>query len=98
VSRLIKSFNGVGMLRIPSGDALPGRYHVDVRYHPVRRIQEAQGEFLLAVEPMWDSVVDAQFSHEAIINLEDGDQVSVTLGGILGTRVIVSGMQLSNAE
>jgi hypothetical protein len=95
MSTVVKSYNGAGQLRLASGDALPGRYHVDVTYHPVRRVQEARGEFLLAVEPMWDSVVDAQFSGEAAIILEDGRQVSVTLGGILGTRVIIAGMDTS---
>jgi hypothetical protein len=93
MSRVVKSYNGAGQLKLPSGDALPGRYHVDVSYHPVRRVQEARGEFLLAVEPMWDSVVDAQFSHDAAIVMEDGETVSVTLGGILGTRVIIAGME-----
>lgn len=92
MSRVTKSLNGLGQLRLSSSICLPGRYHVDVRRHPVRRVEEAGGEFLLAVEPMWDSVVDAQFSREAAIILEDGREVTVTLGGILGTRVIVAGM------
>jgi hypothetical protein len=89
MSRVVKSFNGSGKLKLASGDALPGRYHIDVSYHPVRRVQEARGEFILAVEPMWDSVVDAQFSRSAAITLEDGREVSVTLGGVLGTRVAI---------
>jgi hypothetical protein len=42
------------------------------------------------IEPMWDSVVDAQFSREAAILMEDGREVGVRLGGILGSRVIVA--------
>jgi hypothetical protein len=94
MSRVTKSFNGLGQLRLSSSVSLPGRYHVDVRHHPVRRVQEAGGEFLLDVEPMWDSVVDAQFSGVAAIILEDGREVSVALGGILGTRVVVAAMNM----
>jgi hypothetical protein len=88
----MRSFNGLGELRLSPSISLPGRYHVDVHRHPVRRVEEAGGEFILAVEPMWDSVVDGQFSSEAAIILDDGREVTVELGGILGTRVVVAGM------
>jgi hypothetical protein len=51
---------------------------------------------MLAIEPLWDSVVDAQFSQDADMIIEDGRQVRVRLGGILGTRVVMT--EIETAE
>jgi hypothetical protein len=91
--RVIESYNGDGRLLLRGGGALSGRYHVDVSYRPVRRIRSAEGNFVLDAAPAWDSVVEAEFAGNAGIQLADGREISVTLGGILGREVAIVGME-----
>lgn len=90
--RVVRSFNGSGRLLLRGGGTLAGRYHVDVSYRPVRRIHEAQGHFALSDAPAWDSVVEAEFAGEAAIQLADGREAAVMLGGILGKEVAIVAM------
>jgi hypothetical protein len=98
MTRVVKSFNGIGSLALRSGEVLPGRYHIDISYQPVRRIHGAQGHFLLDATPAWDSVVEAQFAGEGTVKLADGRDAEVTLGGITGNEVAITAMQPIDAE
>lgn len=95
MTRVVKSFNGAGSLVFADGELLHGRYHVDVRFLPVRRIEEAQGGFTLDKPPAWDSVVEARFAGAARLIMEDGRDVAVALGGIVGRDVAITSMQAS---
>ena len=94
MSRIVKSFNGRGWLQLRSGDVLAGSYHIDVNYHPVRRVHEAKGHFLLDGAPTWDRVVEAEFAREAAIVMSTGVQAEVRLGGIEGGRVTISAAEV----
>ena len=89
MSRVVKSFNGAGQLLLRGGDTLPGRYHIDVSYLPVRRVHQTQGRFVLNASPAWESVVEAQFAGDARVAMTDGREVRVKLGGILGGEVAI---------
>lgn len=92
MSRVVRSYNGSGQLVLRSGEALPGRYHIDVSYQPVRRVHEALGHFRLDAAPGWGSVVEAQFAGDATLSLADNRQAGVTLGGVLGDEVSIVAM------
>lgn len=98
MARVVKSFNGIGALALRSGEVLPGRYHIDVSYQPVRRIHGAQGHFVLDAPPAWDSVVETQFAGAGTIKLADGRHADVTLGGIVGKEVSITAMQPLDGE
>jgi hypothetical protein len=93
MTRVVKSYNGIGALALRGGEVLPGRYHIDVSYQPVRRIHYAQGHFLLDAPPAWDSVVESQFAGAGTVRLAEGHDVSVTLGGVVGKEVAITAMQ-----
>lgn len=93
MSRVVRSFNGAGQLLLRGGDVLPGRYHVDVSYLPVRRIHETQGRFVLNDPPAWETVVEAQFAGDARIAMTDGREAHVRLGGILGGEVAILALE-----
>ena len=89
MSRVVRSLNGAGRLLLRGGEVLPGRYHIDVSYLPVRRVHATQGNFVLDAAPAWESVVEAQFAGDARIEMADGHAVQVVLGGILGRDVTI---------
>ena len=93
MSRVVRSLNGAGRLLLRGGEALSGRYHIDVSFLPVRRVHETQGSFVLDGAPAWESVVEAQFAGDATIAMADGREVKVTLGGIVGSDVAIVGIE-----
>ena len=89
MSRVVRSLNGAGRLLLRGGEALAGRYHIDVSFLPVRRVHTTQGSFLLDDAPAWESVVEAHFAGEATITMADAQELKVTLGGIVGSNVAI---------
>ena len=91
--QVVRSFNGAGRLAFANGDTMEGRYHVDVRYMPVRRLEQAQGSFVLDRTPAWDSVVEAIFAGEAKLVMMSGVEARVSPGGIVGKDVTIVSME-----
>jgi hypothetical protein len=89
MSRVVRSLNGAGRLLLRGGETLAGRYHIDVVFLPVRRVHSTQGSFVLDDAPAWESVVEAQFAGEATLVTADGQELKITLGGILGSSVTI---------